>query len=236
MLKFITGAAGTGKSTRLREEITALAEKEKRVLCLVPEQYSFETERVLYPTGAEVYSMERLADAVFRSCGGLAGEYAGETFQLLLMRQLLADLKGTLTAFEKTAGRPDFAAGMLRTLTELKRAGLTPPDLLEAAQALHSGGNAPGGLLELKLNDLALIMEGYNAELSRSYLDPTERLTRAAKKNPRTRLFCRDERLCRRVQELYRSADGDIVACDCTGGRCDGIPLHRPGAHRQRYL
>ena len=67
MLKFITGAAGTGKSTRLREEITALAEKEKRVLCLVPEQYSFETERVLYPTGAEVYSMERLADAVFRS-------------------------------------------------------------------------------------------------------------------------------------------------------------------------
>ena len=29
MLKFITGAAGTGKSTRLREEITALAEKEK---------------------------------------------------------------------------------------------------------------------------------------------------------------------------------------------------------------
>ena len=186
MLKFITGAAGTGKSTRLREEITALAEKEKRVLCLVPEQYSFETERVLYPTGAEVYSMERLADAVFRSCGGLAGEYAGETFQLLLMRQLLADLKGTLTAFEKTAGRPDFAAGMLRTLTELKRAGLTPPDLLEAAQALHSGGNAPGGLLELKLNDLALIMEGYNAELSRSYLDPTERLTRAAKKSANT--------------------------------------------------
>ena len=51
------------------------------------------------------------------------------------MRQLLADLKGTLTAFEKTAARPDFAAGMLRTLTELKRAGLTPPDLLEAAQA-----------------------------------------------------------------------------------------------------
>lgn len=182
MLKFITGAAGTGKSTRLREEITALAESGKQVICLVPEQYSFETERVLYPTGAEVYSMERLADAVFRSCGGLAGEYAGETFQLLLMRQLLADLKGTLTAFEKTAGRPDFAAGMLRTLTELKRAGLTPPDLLEAAQALHSGGNAPGGLLELKLNDLALIMEGYNAELSRSYLDPTERLTRAAKK------------------------------------------------------
>ncbi len=182
MLKFITGAAGTGKSTRLREEITALAQSGKPVICLVPEQYSFETERILYPTGAAVYSMERLSDAVFRACGGLAGEYAGETFQLLLMRQLLADLKGTLTAFEKTAARPDFAAEMLRTLTELKRAGLTPSDLLEAAHTLHSGDTAPGGLLELKLNDLALILEGYNAELSRSYLDPAERLTRAAKK------------------------------------------------------
>ena len=192
MLKFITGAAGTGKSTRLREEITALAQSGKPVICLVPEQYSFETERILYPTGAEVYSMERLANAVFRACGGLAGEYAGEVFQLLLMRQLLADLKGTLTAFDKTAARPDFASEMLRTLTELKRAGLKPSDLTDAARNLHQSGSgqtdaqnnnsAPAGLLEMKLNDLSLILEGYNAALSRSYLDPAERLSRAAAK------------------------------------------------------
>ena len=176
MLHLLIGPAGCGKSFSLREEMAALSAKGERVFCIVPEQYSFESERALYPYGVESVSFERLCDAVMRRCGGLAGEYAGETVQLLFMRQALRDLKGTLGAFQKVAARPDFAGEMLSTILELKRAGVTP-DVLREASGEKEGEES---LFRLKLRDLALIMESYNALISRSMIDPAGRLETVA--------------------------------------------------------
>ena len=181
MLQFITGGAGTGKSTRIGEEMRRLRQAGKTVYYLVPEQYSFEMERRYYADDILVYSMERLADAIFRRCGGLAGAYASDTVQLMLMRETLRDVGSGLSLLQKSAGKPGFAAGMLSLRAELMRAGVDAGALEEAARSLRPAAGE-GDALPLKLRDLALIFEGYGAALSRSFLDPSARLSRAVEK------------------------------------------------------
>ena len=52
MLRLITGGAKTGKSTRVREEILAMAEREETaegsLIFLTPEQFSYEMERAFF--------------------------------------------------------------------------------------------------------------------------------------------------------------------------------------------
>ena len=181
MLQFITGGAGTGKSTRIGEEMRRLRQAGKTVYYLVPEQYSFEMERRYYADDILVYSMERLADAIFRRCGGLAGAYASDTVQLMLMRETLRDVGNGLSLLQKSAGKPGFAAGMLSLRAELMRAGVDAGALEEAARSLRPAAGE-GDALPLKLRDLALIFEGYGAAFSRSFLDPSARLARAVEK------------------------------------------------------
>jgi len=84
LLQFVLGRAGSGKTEYLRE---LLAEKNRqggeKLMMLVPEQYSFETEKaILHKAGPvraasiQVYSFTRLAEAVFRGRGRLCGTQA----------------------------------------------------------------------------------------------------------------------------------------------------------------
>ena len=181
MLRFIKGAAGTGKSTFIRREIAKLcAEDGAYVILLVPEQFSFETEREYYEfLGAEqagrvkVLSFMRLCDDVFRQYGGMAGDYATDTAKILTMRLSLKECRDELRLYGKNAGKPDFVLSMLEAVEELKNAGITP-DML-TTEALRS----EEGLLKDKLFDLGLIYGGYDAMLTQRFLDPSDTLNRA---------------------------------------------------------
>ncbi|MFR4990171.1 hypothetical protein, partial [Anaerotruncus colihominis] len=77
MLHLIFGTAGAGKTTLLHERIADCVSGGGRAILLVPEQYSFESEKALYrrlgARGAlqvEVLSFTRLCDRIFREYGG----------------------------------------------------------------------------------------------------------------------------------------------------------------------
>ena len=81
MLRLIQGGAKTGKSTRVREEILSLARQEDavpgRLVLLVPEQFSYETERAYFTAlgirqadRVLVLSFQRLAEEMFREFRG----------------------------------------------------------------------------------------------------------------------------------------------------------------------
>lgn len=183
MLRTIEGPAGCGASAKIMEEIRALAQKGQRVVLVVPEQYSFESEREYWlglgPALSEyvqVFSFNRLAEEIFRLYGGIAGERAGETMRLLLMREALKSCRPMLELYGKNAARPDFVGEMLRQTEELKRAAVTPMMLEEAAAGCESDS------LREKLCDLALVTEAYDALLARTFLDSADDLERAAKK------------------------------------------------------
>ena len=78
MLQLILGRAGSGKTYRIREQVKQLAEQNtEKVMLLVPEQYSFESEKAMLKllgpkqvNKVQVMSFTRLTDMAFRAYGG----------------------------------------------------------------------------------------------------------------------------------------------------------------------
>ena len=98
MLQLLLGRSGTGKTRRVLEELTHLARQQDAptLVLLVPEQFSFESERTLLEAlgprlagRIRVLSFTRLAETVFREVGGLAGRQMDDATRALLMSQAL---------------------------------------------------------------------------------------------------------------------------------------------------
>ena len=182
MLHLIFGMAGAGKTTLLHERIADCVSGGGRAILLVPEQYSFESEKALYrrlgARGAlqvEVLSFTRLCDRIFREYGGLAGVHLEEAAKYLLMSVALGEVGGALKIYGKNAANAAFAASMCEQISELKTAGASPEALRGAAQDL-------GGAFGDKLSDIALIFDAYQAVIERGYSDPDDCLARACKR------------------------------------------------------
>lgn len=191
MLQMILGPARSGKTSWVRQKIALLTENpNNRIFLLVPEQFTFETEKSLYQElGGErfkavnVTSFTRLATEVFRRYGGIAGRYADDCAKSVLMDVALDEIRDRLEVYEKSARAKGFPAAMLDTVAELKNAGVDPVTLADRASAL------PDGLLKRKAEETALIYQTYDALLYRAYLDPLDDVTRAEKQLRGTDFF-----------------------------------------------
>ena len=104
MLKLLYGASGTGKTTAVYKEIEQLIENgTSKVMVVVPEQFSFETERKLLSflgerafSHLEVYSFTRLCHRAFELYGGAGRNYADTTAKILLMDLALREVSNAL--------------------------------------------------------------------------------------------------------------------------------------------
>ncbi|NCB50720.1 MAG: ATP-dependent nuclease subunit B [Clostridia bacterium] len=178
MLELIIGRAGTGKTRRILDEISAAAKSgESGRILIVPEQYSHEAEREL--CGAAGDAMSLYAEAM--SFTGLARRVESELGtggrvpldpggRLLCMALSLDAVGARLCLYGAARRSPELQKELLQALDELKSAKITPEKLLEASAVC-------GGSLSLKLADLALIMGAYDAAAAMRS-DPADRLTR----------------------------------------------------------
>ena len=92
MLTLILGPSGSGKSVRLREELRQRARSRQRSILIVPEQFSFESERSFLLSmrtedaqKIEVLSFTRLYNYVGRTLGGLSGVTANNGTKIIVM-------------------------------------------------------------------------------------------------------------------------------------------------------
>lgn len=184
MLRLILGQAGSGKTALCFGEIAKAVKKgETGIFFLVPEQYSHEAERELCAAAgdalslsAEVVSFSSLARRVLSETG-CASRIVDKGGRLLCMAAAVTDLRPRLRTYRKPAGDPRFLTNLLRTADEVKNAGITPPQLYEKA------GEAEEPLRE-KLEELALILEAFQAEQLRNGSDAAEALVQLAEKIP----------------------------------------------------
>ena len=187
MLQLILGEAGTGKTTETLRRIRASAARQQTALLLVPEHASFEMERrvsALFTAEEQryvtLYSFPRLAENIFRECGGLALRPMDEVSRALLMREAIAEVADALTLYRRQAAYPGFVTAMLQTVADFKRAGLTP-------QAVAELSRQTGGALGQKLRDMQLIFDAFQALVEQRFHDPLDELTlalaRAEEKN-----------------------------------------------------
>ena len=178
MLQFIIGV---NEKARREKLYAGMAKVTGRAFLIVPEQFSFESEKLLGETlGAvqaqkiEVLSFSRLCNSIFRRFGGLAGDYSGETTKLLLMGAALFEVSDDLSFYQKKIQGASFVKKLVETDTLLKNAAVTAEDLRALSE------NAPDTVLGQKAADLSKIYSLYDAMLTQSYLDPLTDLSRAA--------------------------------------------------------
>ncbi len=176
MLELILGRAGTGKTEYLRD---ALTKAPGRAILIVPEQFTFESERALLErygvetaNRVQTVSFTRLAEAAFRRYGGGAGRRLSDGGRRILMTLAIESCADRLTLFEKSAASGKLTETMLTAVGEMKICGVSPDALRDAARRV------PGESLTKKLREIALIFDAFEALVAQTYLDPLDDLTR----------------------------------------------------------
>lgn len=176
MLKFVCGRACTGKTTKIIDNI-AKESNERKVILIVPEQFTFESERsVIKKENANldnisVLSFTRLFNDVVEKSG--KGIYSPVTDfeKIIMMKKALKACFDNLEIFDNFVEQKEMPAKLHEAICEIKYSGASHEDLLNAA-------NGIGGVVGAKLKDISIIMSTYDALLSERYIDPADVLTK----------------------------------------------------------
>ena len=179
MLKFIFGRAACGKTYEIIKLVEKSAKAGERPLLLVPEQFSFESEKLVLDAlgdcdfqNVTVTSFTRLCSETEQISGGICFKSLSDADKHILMQRAVKSVSSDLKLWAKYFASPGFADEILKTVEEFKLQGIYPEDLKEASNEVS------GEKLRLKLSDTALIYSEYNALTAESFLDPSDRLER----------------------------------------------------------
>ena len=204
MLQLLIGRSGSGKTQWILSRLTEMAAAgQENMIWLVPEQHSFESERMLLTqlgpalaARVQVVSFSRLADHVFREVGGVAGERLDDGTRALLMSRALEQVAAVAADTETPLGgvRPylstdsGYVEQLLTLWSELRQCAVTTDRLQETAEAL-AVAEGTQSLLAEKTAGLYQVFTAYEGLARATGLDDLDRLTRLADCLPDSRLL-----------------------------------------------
>lgn len=185
-LRFIYGRAGSGKTRLCLEEIKTeiLDGRGKPLIFLVPEQFTFQSERDLIIAlgksgiiGNYVLSFRRLAHMVFNEVGGSTAVHLHPAGKCMIIYSILDRFSKELKLFSKSADRQGYVNKLATLFTEFKQYNITPAILSGLGERVDEGR-----ALKIKLGELAKIYSEYERIMEDRYLDSDDDLTLAAEK------------------------------------------------------
>lgn len=182
MLHLIYGGSGSGKTTEAVNILTDLCKKgETKLLMLVPDQSSFETETVfLDKLGAKlgrnvfVFGFSRLCEYVFDVTGNTPQNVIDDGVRKIILSKALEEVQDSLEMFSGGKTRKSVLDIMLHSLKECKKDNIRT-DMLNAAAK-----NIENQTLCKKVNETALVLDAYDALLAQTYIDPIDNLNRVS--------------------------------------------------------
>lgn len=183
MIKFVVGTSGSGKTYYARHAAAQLALSGQKTAILVPEQFSFETERAMlellepkYADMVEVLSFTKLASKISREVGGTAGRRLDECGRAAVMNVAMNAVQDNLALYSGSKRGQDLISNMLDAVGEFKSCMISPEMLSDAAD------NIEESVLSQKLRELSLIYGAYNACIANiDSIDPLDELSRLTK-------------------------------------------------------
>lgn len=187
-MRLIYGRAGTGKSEFVLREIKQDLQKNltHKIYIIVPEQFSYATEKRLLETleenasiKAEVISFKRLAHRIFTEVGGINEANLSKTGKTMLVKYILEKNKKDLNFLGKT-GDIDL---ILRSITEFKKHCVSIEMLEEQIDRTEDE------YLRLKLKDIDTIYSKYQDVIKNNYIDEDDILTILANKITKSKMF-----------------------------------------------
>ncbi len=187
MITQIIGSAGSGKSSMLYSLVANALKKSHTAFLIVPEQSAVNAERRMaqlceekgIPSiSLEVVSFRRLANRVFRSCGGLSYSYLGQGGKNVVMWRTLSET-APLLHYYSSISLSDISSlyAMTEQIDGLKQHGISASQLFDASELLQSEGKTR---LAGKISDLSVILTAYNTIMKKDYDDPKEDIIRLA--------------------------------------------------------
>lgn len=184
MLKLICGEAGTGKSTLLREKIKEAAVSGKKAVLFVPDQFSFEAEKIMYKTVPHEFSRNSRVTMFSREAQrilhlyGETKQYADTIAKHIVMKRALEESAsgGELLYYRGQAAKRGFPAFALGMISDMRGAGISPADLRSRLAA----ENVFSDRLTDKLNDISVIYSAYDRILTENFDDKLDDVRRAA--------------------------------------------------------
>lgn len=177
MLRLLIGRDWTACRNAVMDRIaTDVREKKGGRILMVPELISHETERRLCAAAgdtasryAEVLSFTRLARRVADEMGFAAQECLDGGGRVVAMAAAARQMASRLKAYASVETKPEFLTGLIDAVDEFKRCCITSQDLNRAA------GQTQGSFAQ-KLEELALLMEGYDGICARGKRDPRDQM------------------------------------------------------------
>ena len=164
-LSIIVGSSGSGKSTYAYKKIIneAIANKKGSFLCIVPEQYTMSTQRLLvemHPNhcimNIDVLSFNRLAYRVFDELGASDLDVLDDTGKSLVLRKLVEDHLDELFALKKNMTRISYIAQVKSLISELTQYNNTPEQLRAMIDCEKMSQS-----FKLKAKDLLVLYEAF---------------------------------------------------------------------------
>lgn len=175
------GRAGSGKTYECITAIRALQCEGARCVMLVPEQFSYRTEKLLVDAlgatsgeTAEALTFSRLAGRIFLQKSGAAKLPVSAAGKNMLVYRAIAAKRSKLTTYALATEKLGFIDRISTLLSEFKRYGVTPDAVAELAK------KADNPALKGKLCDLAYIYAEYEALFFEEYADFEDNLYVAA--------------------------------------------------------
>lgn len=179
MIQFNLSTSRNGNLNNLFQTICINAHKSKgQQLIIVPEQFSHSLERSLCQMGgdsisqyAEILGFSRLAVRVFSEYGGVAESETDAAGRLLIMALTVEQLRSRLKLYGGKALKPAFLLQLSKALEELNSACVNATVLRQKLPSLS-------GAFAEKIEELALLMDGYDSVCANLGQNPESRLSR----------------------------------------------------------
>ena len=197
-VQFITGSAGSGKSTYVMQTVaTQLKENnQKKIILIVPEQATFCYQYDLITkyglSGVltlEVLSFQRLARTVMQHTGGLARQTIDDLGKLLVLRRMIQNESSQYPYFNQSINRSGYLQKLADTIQELKRYQISSNTLQQIATET---GNQKS-VFHNKVQELSNLYSSYESFLSQEYLDSEDILDTLLKQLDETDLLSNTE-------------------------------------------
>lgn len=173
-LRIVYGKAGSGKSSFCFSEIGKLIEKEKKILIITPEQFSFTAEKKLMQAvkkdaviNAEVITLSRMAFRILNEIGGASKTNLTKYGKAMLIFQILENNKKSLKYLNKNDENIEIVQ---RAITEFKKHNIIPEKIEEEITKIEDK------CLKAKLKDMNLIYKSFEENIASKYIEDTDLL------------------------------------------------------------
>ena len=176
MLYLIKGRAGSGKTRLLFQKLEeTLNKSQSKPLLIVPEQFSFDTERSMLSflgpaklKKIDVFSFSRLAMNSLRNSPYFTKNIPDAGVRNLLMSEALFQLDGRLKVFSDVKPTVSALSPLVDFCKELKYCCIDSQEIDEKLNLVNEG------YLKSKISEISLINDAYNALVNNSYFDDTD--------------------------------------------------------------